>query len=140
MLQVQSWLQASNDEGRHLTVVPIMVNEIRTSDHRGLSKGRGSKFCISALVWQETLEETLEEGRRTHRPKRCEYNNGDSSPKTLNAKFYLRKSGKQFEMNFHPASLWQKFLVSFILSQFYFQSIFLFLPFFYRIRSLTIRQ
>ena len=33
----------------------------------------GSKFCVSSQVRQETLEES----RRTHRSKRCEYNNED---------------------------------------------------------------
>ena len=64
-----------------------MVNEIRASDRRGLNKGRGSKFRVGYRVRQETPEE----GRRTHRPKRCEYNNKDedNSPKTLNDKHFF---------------------------------------------------
>ena len=48
----------------------VMVNGIRASDPRGLNKGRGSKFRVGFRVRQ-----TPEEGRRTYRPKRCEYNN-----------------------------------------------------------------
>ena len=61
-----------------------MVNGIRTSDPRGLNKGRGSKFRVGSRVRQETPEE----GRWTHQPKRCENNNKDedNSPKTLNDK------------------------------------------------------
>ena len=56
-----------------------MVSRIRASNPRELNKGRGSKFHIGSLVRQETTEE----GRRTYRPKRCEYNNKDedNSPK-----------------------------------------------------------
>ena len=46
----------------------------------------GLHFRISGfyLLWKETPEA----GRRTYRPKRCEYNNKDedNSPKTLNDK------------------------------------------------------
>ena len=62
-----------------------MVNLIRLSDPRGLNKGRDSKFHVGSRVRQETPKE----GRRTHRPKRYEYNNNkdeDNSPKTLNDK------------------------------------------------------
>ena len=61
-----------------------MVNPIRASDLRGLNKGRGSKFRVGSRVRQETPEE----GRRTHRPKRGEYENKDegNSPKTLSYK------------------------------------------------------
>ena len=60
-----------------------MVNGIRTSDPDGLNKGRGSKFCVGSQ-----LRQTPEEGRRTYRPKRFEYNNKseDNSPKNLNDK------------------------------------------------------
>ena len=60
-----------------------MVNRIGTSDSRGLNEGRGSKFRTSSRVRQ-----TLEESRRTYRPKHCEYNNTeeDYNPKTLNDK------------------------------------------------------
>ena len=66
-----------------------MVNGIIASDPRGLNKWRGSKFCVGSRVRQETPEE----GQRTYRPKRCEYNNEDNSPKTLNDK------NKQMAMN-----------------------------------------
>ena len=61
-----------------------MVNGFRACNPRGLNKGRGSKFRFSSRVRQETLEE----GRRTYRPKCCEYNNKDEDncPKTLNDK------------------------------------------------------
>ena len=64
-----------------------MVNRIRASDHRGLNKGHGSKFHVGSRVQQETPEE----GRWTHQPKRCEYNykDEDNSPKTLNYKSLL---------------------------------------------------
>ena len=54
------------------------------SDPRGLNKGDSLKFCEGSQVRQETPEE----GRRTYRPKRCEYSNKDedNSPKTLNDK------------------------------------------------------
>ena len=76
--QVQSCLQASNNTG----IVNIMVNGIRANDAPGLNKGRGSKFCVCSRVRQETTEE----GRRTYRPKHCEYKDEDSSLKTLNDK------------------------------------------------------
>ena len=59
-----------------------MVNGIRTVDPRGLNKGRGSKFRVGSRVQQKTPED----GRRTYRPKRCEYDNKDedNSLKTLN--------------------------------------------------------
>ena len=62
-----------------------MVNGIRTSDPRGLNKGRISKFREGSRV------ETLEEGWRTYQPKRCEYNNKDedNSPKPLTVNIYI---------------------------------------------------
>ena len=70
-----------------------MVNEIRTSDHRGLNKGRVSKFRAGSRVRQETPKE----GWRTHRPKRNEYNykDEDKSPKTMNDKNH-RASNQKF--------------------------------------------
>ena len=64
-----------------------MVYGIRASDPRWLNKGRGSKFLVGSQVQQETPEE----GRRTYRPKRSEYNNKDedNSPKTLNDRIYM---------------------------------------------------
>ena len=60
-----------------------MANRIRTGNPCGFNKGRSSKFREGSRVRQ-----TLEEGRRTYRPKRCGNNNqdGDNSPKTLNDK------------------------------------------------------
>ena len=60
-----------------------MTNGIRTGDPRGFNKGRSSKFCVGSRVRQ-----TPEEGRGTHRPKRCRGNNRCeyNSPKTLNDK------------------------------------------------------
>ena len=60
-----------------------MANGIRTGDPRGFNKGRSSKFREGSRVRQ-----TPEEGRRTHRPKRCGTNNKDedNGQKTLNDK------------------------------------------------------
>ena len=68
-----------------------MVNGIKTSDPHRLNKGCGSKFRVGSWVWR-----TPEEGRRTYRPKRCEYNNKDvdNSPKTLNDKNQQASSQK----------------------------------------------
>ena len=46
-----------------------MANRIRTGDPRGFNKGRSSKFREGARVRQ-----TPEEGRRTYRPKKTEFN------------------------------------------------------------------
>ena len=61
-----------------------MVNEIWASDLHGLNNGRGSKFRVDSRARQETRED----GRRTYRPKCCEYNyqDEDNNPKTLNDK------------------------------------------------------
>ena len=61
-----------------------MVTGIRASEHRELNKGRGWKFHVVSQVQLETPEE----GRRTHRPKRYQYNNKDvdNGPKTLKNK------------------------------------------------------
>ena len=59
-----------------------MANGIRTGDLRQFNKGRSWKFCFVSQVRQ-----TLEEGWRTYRPKRCGNNKDeDNSPKTLNDK------------------------------------------------------
>ena len=49
-----------------------MANFIRTGDPRGFNKGGSSKFREGSRVRQ-----TLEEGRRTYRPKRYGNNNKD---------------------------------------------------------------
>ena len=61
-----------------------MVNEIETIYFRGLNKGFGLKSRVDSRVRQEAPEE----GRRMHRPKRCEYNNKDNSRNFLNDKNY----------------------------------------------------
>ena len=68
-----------------------MVNRIRTSNPCGLNKGRGSKFYVGFQVRQ-----TPEEGQRTYRMKRCEYNikDEDNSLKTLNDKNHQASSKK----------------------------------------------
>ena len=61
-----------------------MVSRIRIIYPSGLNKGFGLKFCVGYRVWHETPGE----GRETHRPKRCEYNDEDedNSPISLNDK------------------------------------------------------
>ena len=59
-----------------------MFNRIKASTHpRGLNKGLSSRFCVGTRLRHETLEE----GQRIYRPKRCEYNNKDEvrSPNIL---------------------------------------------------------
>ena len=48
-----------------------MVNGIGTIYPCGLNKGFSSMFCEDSRVQHETAEE----GQKTYRPKRCEYNN-----------------------------------------------------------------
>ena len=57
-----------------------MINGIIITKRRGLNKGFGSKFRVGLQIRQETPEE----GRRTHRQKRCEYRNEINSPISLN--------------------------------------------------------
>ena len=60
-----------------------MVKEIRTICPCGLNKRFNSKFRVDYLVQHKMPEE----GRRTHRPKRCEYHKKeDKSPNILNNK------------------------------------------------------
>ena len=68
-----------------------MANGIRTGDPRGFNKGPSSKFREGSRVRQ-----TLEDGRRTYRPKPCGDNNKyeDNSPKTLNDKNHQASSKK----------------------------------------------
>ena len=68
-----------------------MTNGIRRGDPRGFNKGRRSKYGVGSLVQQ-----TLEEGRKIHRPKRCGNNNKnkDNSPKSLNDKNHQGSSQK----------------------------------------------
>ena len=68
-----------------------MANGIRTGDPCGFNKVRSSKFRVGSRVRQ-----TLEEGRRTYRPKHCGNNNKDegNSPKTLNDKNHQASSQK----------------------------------------------
>ena len=76
-----------------------MVNGIRSSHPRRLNKGRGSKFRVGTRVRQETPEE----GRRTYRPKCCEYNNidEDNSTKTLTDKNHPTSSQKFRKLYFY---------------------------------------
>ena len=61
-----------------------MGNRIETVYSSGSNKGFSSRFCVDFRVRYETPEE----GRRTHRPKFCEYNNKDmvNSPNILSNK------------------------------------------------------
>ena len=60
---------------------PVMVKGIRTIYLVELNKGFRSKFRVCSRARHKTPE-----GRRTHRPKRCEYNieDEDNSPNTIN--------------------------------------------------------
>ena len=74
-----------------------MVNGTRTIYLQGLNKGFGSKFCVNSRVRHETLEE----GRRKHRPKRSEHNN-EGEDKRLNIpsdKIYQASSKKFRQIN-----------------------------------------
>ena len=90
-MQVQSWLLSSNNTIILNITYPVMVNEIRTGDHRGFNKGRSSKFRVGSRV-----RHAPEEGRRTYRPKRRGNNNkdDDNSSKTLNDKNHQASSQK----------------------------------------------
>ena len=72
-----------------------MANRIRTGDPHGFNKGRSSKFREGSRVQQ-----TLEEGRRTYRPKRCGNNNKDEDncPKNLNDKNQQALSQKFWQL------------------------------------------
>ena len=50
-----------------------MVNGVRTIYTRGLNKVFSLRFCVGFRVRHDTLEE----GQRIFRPKRCEYSNED---------------------------------------------------------------
>ena len=79
-----SILTACEEQYRNTQLLyPVRVNGFRTSEPRGLNKGRGSKFHVGSQVRQ-----TSEEGRRPYRPKLYEYKNKDedNSPKILNDK------------------------------------------------------
>ena len=60
---------------------------VRTTYPRKSNKGFGSKSFVDFQVHHETLEE----GRKTHRLNRYEYNNEDenNSPNDLNDKKYV---------------------------------------------------
>ena len=63
-----------------------MFSGIRASDPRGLNKRRGSKLRVGSRVRQEMTEE----GRRTQRPKYCEYKDEDNSPNTPNDYYWIQ--------------------------------------------------
>ena len=67
-----------------------MANGIRTGDPCGFNKGHSSKFREGPRVRQ-----TLEEGRRTYRPKRCGNNNKDedNSPKNF---WFVSQNPREF--------------------------------------------
>ena len=95
-LQVQSWLQTSNNTGIINTCTRSWLMESEEVAPRGFNKGRSSKFRVGSRVRQ-----THEEGRRTYRPKRCGNNNKDEdiSPKTLSdkiIKLHLKNSDNLF--------------------------------------------
>ena len=75
-----------------------MTLEQSPPTHRGLNKGFSSKFREGSRVRQEIPEE----GRRTHWPKRCDYNNKDEDNRlnTLNNKNYQVFSQKFRQMLF----------------------------------------
>ena len=82
-LQVQSWLQASNNTVILNNCTRLWQNGIRTGGPRGFSKGRSSKFPEDSRVRQ-----TSEKVRKTYRPKRCGNNNKD---KDNNSKTFYEK-------------------------------------------------
>ena len=67
-----------------MALVPDYGKRNQSKRSRGINKVRSSKFCVGSQVRQETPEED----QRTHRSKRCEYNNKDedNSRKILNDK------------------------------------------------------
>ena len=85
-----------------------MVNRIGTVYPCDSNKGFSSKFCVDIRVRHKTPDE----GRRTYRPKRCDYDNKDavSSPNILSndnyqtsyKKFWqimVEVDGRSFEVN-----------------------------------------
>ena len=91
-LQVQSWLQASNNTGILNTCTRLWLTESEEETLRGFNKGRSSNFRKGSRVRQ-----TPEEVRRTYRLKCCGNNNKDedNSPKPPNDKnecaFFFKK-------------------------------------------------
>ena len=65
------------------------------------NKGRSSKFCVG-----NRIQQTLEEGQRTYRPKRCWNNNKgeDNSLKTLNDKIQTPRTFQIF-LNFFKTQI-----------------------------------
>ena len=57
---------------RHV-FLPVRVNRIRNFYPTGSNKGFSSRFFVVSRVQHEKPEE----GRRTYRPERCDYNNKD---------------------------------------------------------------
>ena len=51
-MQVQSWLQASNNTGILNTCTQLCLTGIRTGDSRGFNKGHSSKFRVGSIVRQ----------------------------------------------------------------------------------------
>ena len=54
---------------------PVKVNRIGTVYLGGSNKVLSSRFCLNSRVRHVTPEE----GRKTYRPKRCDYNNKDEA-------------------------------------------------------------
>ena len=82
-MQVQSWLQASNNIWILNTCTRLWLTESEHVTPHGFNKGLSSKFRVGSLVWQRP-----EEGWRTYQPKHCGNNNKDedNSLKTFNDK------------------------------------------------------
>ena len=76
-----------------------MTKGIRKGDLRAFNKRHSSKFRVDSRVRQ-----TLEEGWRTYRRKRCGNNNKeeDNSPKTLNGKNHQVSSQKFRQQTSNP--------------------------------------
>ena len=76
-----------------------MVNRIGPIYSSGLNKGLSLRFCVGYWVWHEITEV----GRRTCRPKFCEYNNKDkdNSPTILSDKNYQTPSQKFSQIIIH---------------------------------------
>ena len=90
-MQVQSWLQVSNNTRFLNTCIRLWLTESEQATPRGFNKGHSLKSRVGSRVRQ-----TPEEGCRTYWLKHCGNNNKDkdNSLKTLNDKNHRALSQK----------------------------------------------